>query len=422
MAFVCEICGGTSVVKNGDTFACEACGTKYSAENVKKMMSGAATTPVTPETPKIDKAQLLKDYREKGRDAVDAENWTLVSKYWGEVLQLDKDDLEACFFISYAETVKALKMREFSYRENACNDLVLFFRAFCNSVNEDNANFMSSKIMRCCTVMLKLWQCEIVYNTSYDAYGVATNDLQKTINLFNRVRVEFCKAYEAMLPRVTKSFAVAYYVSTLETVSKTTEREKPVEKLLMSLFPEYRRKIEIREKAKKKFFNRKENVVCSLFPLIFAIFSMIFTITGFTMALIHSLETSYDMEYYITGSVFAMCGFALSVPTFVFSIITLAKRSNRKMPKLAKVFAIIALVFSFLGGCLGGFVAFAAVPFLVGIIVMTSKLQKIRDWDKYWEKMEMVLLAEPAQKTAQTPAPAPAASATDEPGELSLGK
>ena len=35
---VCEMCGGTDLVKQDGVFVCQNCGTKYSVEEAKKMM------------------------------------------------------------------------------------------------------------------------------------------------------------------------------------------------------------------------------------------------------------------------------------------------------------------------------------------------------------------------------------------------
>ena len=34
----CEVCGCTDIVKDGDFFVCQACGCKYKADDVKKMI------------------------------------------------------------------------------------------------------------------------------------------------------------------------------------------------------------------------------------------------------------------------------------------------------------------------------------------------------------------------------------------------
>ena len=46
----CEICGNTNIVKQGDSFVCQGCGMQYSADALKKMLSGESA-PETVEAP-----------------------------------------------------------------------------------------------------------------------------------------------------------------------------------------------------------------------------------------------------------------------------------------------------------------------------------------------------------------------------------
>ncbi len=55
--FVCELCGGDNLVKEGDFFVCQGCGTKYSLEDARKLMQpDAAAAPAPTATPEASAA------------------------------------------------------------------------------------------------------------------------------------------------------------------------------------------------------------------------------------------------------------------------------------------------------------------------------------------------------------------------------
>lgn len=51
---ICEMCGSNDIVKQDGLYVCQSCGTKYSAEEARKMMSGG--TVEVEGTVRIDRA------------------------------------------------------------------------------------------------------------------------------------------------------------------------------------------------------------------------------------------------------------------------------------------------------------------------------------------------------------------------------
>ena len=59
---VCEMCGGTDLIKQDGVFVCQSCGTKYSVEDAKKMMVEIDGTVEVTGTVKVDTTESVKNY------------------------------------------------------------------------------------------------------------------------------------------------------------------------------------------------------------------------------------------------------------------------------------------------------------------------------------------------------------------------
>ncbi len=98
-ALVCELCGGNDFVKTGDFFVCQSCGTKYTAEDAKKMMI-EGTVDVSGSTVKIDTSNRIANLYEMAR----RENGKFdgnALKYYEEIVVEKPNDWEANFYISF---------------------------------------------------------------------------------------------------------------------------------------------------------------------------------------------------------------------------------------------------------------------------------------------------------------------------------
>lgn len=90
-AIVCELCGSNDIVKQGEFFVCQHCGTKYTVEEAKKLIG----------TVKIDKSEEAKKALVLARRAREDDNSENAQKFYGIVLQEDPDNWEASFFYTY---------------------------------------------------------------------------------------------------------------------------------------------------------------------------------------------------------------------------------------------------------------------------------------------------------------------------------
>ncbi|MBQ0153866.1 MAG: hypothetical protein KBS70_03670 [Bacteroidales bacterium] len=108
----CEMCGSQDLVKEGGVFVCQACGTKYSVEEAKKMMvEGTVSvegTVAVEGSVKIDSSEELQKLYTLARRAKDSDNTENACRYYTEIEMKDPNSWEAYFYLIYfkARTTK----------------------------------------------------------------------------------------------------------------------------------------------------------------------------------------------------------------------------------------------------------------------------------------------------------------------------
>lgn len=93
----CEMCGSTDLIKDGGVFVCQSCGTKYSAEEAKKLMI-EGTVDVSGSTVKVDTSEELNNLYEIARRAGNNNDCEGAAKYYDKILQKDPNSWEAAFY------------------------------------------------------------------------------------------------------------------------------------------------------------------------------------------------------------------------------------------------------------------------------------------------------------------------------------
>lgn len=98
----CELCGSNSLVKQGDMFICQGCGTQYSVEDAKKMMVEVEdqTADVVSKV-KVDQSDELKNLYLLARRARDEDNTENARKYYDQIIVKNPNDWEAAFYLVY---------------------------------------------------------------------------------------------------------------------------------------------------------------------------------------------------------------------------------------------------------------------------------------------------------------------------------
>lgn len=111
---VCEMCGGTELLKKDGVFVCQSCGTQYSVEEAKKMMIEGTVD--VEGTVKVDNSAFVEKYLANARRALSKEDYEEVEKYYNMVEQNAPNNIEAVFFSAYGRVMQSLFETEYYKR------------------------------------------------------------------------------------------------------------------------------------------------------------------------------------------------------------------------------------------------------------------------------------------------------------------
>ncbi len=120
----CELCGSNQIIKQEGIFVCQHCGTKYSAEEAKKMMVDGIVE-VTGSV-KVDNSNRLTNLYQIARRAKDDNNAENAAKYYDMILIEDPTSWEATFYVVYFKALgcKIFEIQSAAISVNNCLDTV----------------------------------------------------------------------------------------------------------------------------------------------------------------------------------------------------------------------------------------------------------------------------------------------------------
>ena len=93
---VCEMCGSNDLLKKDNVYVCQSCGTKYSAEEAKKMMIEGKVD-VSGSEVKVDEKDKIKNFFMMATNAYDADNKKEAENYCNKIIEIDPDNSDAWF-------------------------------------------------------------------------------------------------------------------------------------------------------------------------------------------------------------------------------------------------------------------------------------------------------------------------------------
>lgn len=110
---VCELCGGTDLVKDGGVFVCQSCGIKYSAEEARKMMAEGAVE-VTG-TVRVDESNRIGPMLRNARRLYDGMRYGECYAACAEVLRISPEEPIALALSALADNGHSCESSEWSY-------------------------------------------------------------------------------------------------------------------------------------------------------------------------------------------------------------------------------------------------------------------------------------------------------------------
>ncbi len=123
-AITCELCGSNDVVKQGDFFVCQHCGTKYSLDEAKKLIG----------TVQIDNSNFVERFLENGRRARAKFDWAEAEKYYNMVEQNEPQNIEALFYSAYSRLRVAMRNMNLG-DQNTLNQIIQNKSVLNNSIS-----------------------------------------------------------------------------------------------------------------------------------------------------------------------------------------------------------------------------------------------------------------------------------------------
>ena len=206
----CEMCGSTEIIKQDGFFVCQTCGTKYSAEEAKKMMVEGTVS--VQGTVKVDNTAFVEKYIANARRAMQKEDWEETEKYYNMVEQNDPSNIEAIFYSSYAKARTWLIDSDYFKREHA-------FTVLCNTVSIIDDNYTTDNIDMIEQISEHIAQ---ITSSGFIYKGNEKDKIEKTYTLFSKLNIAWvdslfaiaaktndvndkCRVYNKLLEHYIKS-------------------------------------------------------------------------------------------------------------------------------------------------------------------------------------------------------------------------
>ncbi len=135
--FVCEMCGGKDLIKDGGVFVCQSCGCKYSSEEAKKMLVGnveiKGTVDITGAV-KIDRSEEIENLLFRAKQFLNQGDATKARLYFNKVLDIDAKNSDALDSLNIID-------------RNLVNSLLTKAKQFYNQGDITNAELYFNKAL-----------------------------------------------------------------------------------------------------------------------------------------------------------------------------------------------------------------------------------------------------------------------------------
>jgi len=192
----CELCGSNQLIKQDGVYVCQHCGTKYTAEEAKKMMIDGVVE-VTGSV-KLDSSEKLTNLYQIARRAKNDNNAESAAKYYDMILIEDPTSWEATFYVVYFKALecKIAYIQSAAISVNNCVDTVL-------ELIKDNVNGEAEQEDAITEVSIR------VIDISNMLYNGASNHYN---NIDIQIRLNYSQDY---IDNAFATFNTLYYLGTL---------------------------------------------------------------------------------------------------------------------------------------------------------------------------------------------------------------
>ncbi len=142
MAFVCELCGCSELIKSGEYFVCVKCNTKYSLEEARKLMSGDPSRYSNEPGPLINSLDI-NSALELARKSFNNNDYENSAKYYDVAIAKHPSNWEAKFYSIYAKAMTCPATETVNTSANLINNSVEVLKLIANNLHDDNQKRMA---------------------------------------------------------------------------------------------------------------------------------------------------------------------------------------------------------------------------------------------------------------------------------------
>lgn len=192
---VCEMCGGVDIVKKDGYFVCQACETKYTVEEARKMMIEG--TVEVQGTVKVDNSAQFAKHLSNAHRALLKEDWEEVEKYYNLVEQNSPDNIEAVFFSSYGKAMLAMTDSDYFKREqkfevlNRSMSVISDYYETTTENKEESLKKIAEYIKKMYTVTFVYQRQSLDVGGAIRSLAGVTGSRQWCLNLINNTKATF---------------------------------------------------------------------------------------------------------------------------------------------------------------------------------------------------------------------------------------
>lgn len=229
---VCEMCGGTNIVKENGVYVCQNCGVQYSLEEAKKMMIEGTVN--IQGTVQVDNSSLVENYYMNARRAMQQEDWEGVERYYDLILQNYPGSIEAIFYSAYGRVKLSFYEADVPKRAQKINVLINNISLIVKSYNPDKKEESQEVIKMISKDVMDMADSSYVYNVRKNEYGVqVSSDKADTAKLLVAMQKVFVEAMEAILKIDPQAYICEIVIEHCEALIKNDRKNEQ----------EYRKKI-----------------------------------------------------------------------------------------------------------------------------------------------------------------------------------